>query len=258
MKNVLFITSLEFSGSTILEIMLGMRKGFAGMGEPHGLYQILRAEKNIEEYLAKRYCSCGTNITNCDYWMEFFKCFDAKKIETYEEYFGHLYSYFHEHFDEETWMIDNSKQLQALQTTDAITEDMKVLFLVKDVRSWAYSVMNREEGRSFEELQDRWLRNNERILSYLIEQEIPYIPISYEEFCRQKEQIISEIVSFVKGDAILEELPETQSHSIMSNGAAIRGSRERGLVYDTRWISDARVAKEVKPEVWEFVERFKA
>ncbi|MFH5833134.1 hypothetical protein ACG2F4_18630 [Halalkalibaculum sp. DA3122] len=74
---VIFITGNGHSGSTLLDIILGSLEGCFSAGE---LTNITR------ETIMEEYCSCNTQIPECEVWSEIIKSWEAKREISYQRY----------------------------------------------------------------------------------------------------------------------------------------------------------------------------
>ena len=76
MRKIIFITSLEHSGSTILELTLSKHFKIIGAGE---IFRTLSPSRDIDKVMEKR-CNCGKKARDCELWGSVLKTIQQKRI----------------------------------------------------------------------------------------------------------------------------------------------------------------------------------
>jgi len=65
MRKVIFIAALGYSGSTLLDLMLGGHPRFVGLGE---VFSLLMPGADYLDRTAEIVCSCGSTLNECSFW----------------------------------------------------------------------------------------------------------------------------------------------------------------------------------------------
>ncbi len=245
MKKLVFICSMEHSGSTLLDLMLGGHSHIIGLGE---IIQVIKRGPMGMGKTRQVVCSCGSIIDECVFWSKVASrlhadeslSFEARYrmvLDTFEEVFGHGYI-----------PVDSSKSLAHLQVLKRnLPLDIKVLYIIKDVRNFTISQLdslNRKQKRRWQSPLTRtsfytfwwWYLENKKMQRVFAEQNMQVLQIGYEELCLYPERMLQTICDF------LEEEPEPSMLSLKESGShVIRGNRMRyqkdkaEIRYDHRW-----------------------
>lgn len=70
LKEVIYISSDERSGSTMLDLMLGNHSKITSLGEVHHLHAYATENRDIYNPVHPLVCMCGRKILECDFWIK--------------------------------------------------------------------------------------------------------------------------------------------------------------------------------------------
>src|ERR1700690_298114 len=141
MKQLVFIAGRAHSGSTLLDLMLSGHPRLMGVGEVFSLYD--SKQKNWFEHADQTKCSCGEFMDRCEFWGSASRQLQEIKVKggSARLFYQTFLTAFYEHFGTEFVPVDISKTNDALQTLiDLDDVSLKVIFLIRDVRSWTVSM----------------------------------------------------------------------------------------------------------------------
>jgi len=148
----------------------------------------------------------------------------------------------------DAWAVDSSKHAEPIAELSRFSEiDLRALHLCRDYRSAIVSSVDLKRTRKKVarpgwmiglEAGLRWHRGNSKIRTILIENQIPFLGIGYEELCLGLPHFFQELGAFLKTQTI--EAPATiagsRSHLFIGN-AMRRQKQKEVLMYDYRWFS---------------------
>ena len=85
--NVIYITSDNRSGSTMLDMMLGGHSNITALGEIHHLRSYVLQDRSDYNPIHELVCLCGKEVSDCKYWTEIEmalgRSFDLLKLRPY-------------------------------------------------------------------------------------------------------------------------------------------------------------------------------
>ena len=242
MKKVLYIAGLGHSGSTILDMSLGCQENIIGLGEVSAMLETPK-DNLYNSQLEKYFCSCGCKMSECSFWSKarpiLANTYNQPQIERYLR----LINLFCEMYGENTILVDSSKFLSSwLAKLEERGVDLKVVFLVRDFRSWCYSRHSRL-GSSSLILALRWLKGNLSTEKKLKTIAPSYITIGYEEFALYPEHILKIICKHTNVNYSNKMLQPTNTSSHILRGNVVRGDKKKSsrIQYDARWFTSNRM-----------------
>jgi len=246
---ITYIASLSHSGSTILGIILGAHSDTICLGE---IYPSLLYGKGQSDV-----CTCGQPFSSCPIWGNFSE--SKTTLENYAESYCNLVK--HASNNGEKVVIDCSKRVLALQPILKCNKlEIKVIWLLKDIRSYIYSQIMRKKRTELMQ-KDSWRRiytttilynilqwriGNGKILHFLKQNKIPFIKAGYEELCFHSEKIIKIISDFtgIKYEFNTLNLQPAQTHMMRGNRLRMNNaSKIFTLRYDYRWMKEPEITK---------------
>lgn len=200
---VAFILGDGYSGSTLLDLLLGSHTQMAGMGEIDAEAFDVFLEQN-------QLCTCLMHAGECHFWNKVLRRLqedtgtspfrlgsDGDVSETVTRQTLELLRAIKEVSGADV-LIDSSKKFERAYTlakSDAIMP--KVIHLVRDGRAVAYSYTKR--GKPFREAVLQWLTVNDQINSWLASDEAPeHMRVDYERLCAQPEEVVREVCDFLE------------------------------------------------------------
>jgi hypothetical protein len=240
-RRVVFIASLGHSGSTLLDLVLGGHSGVVGLGEV-GRSVCPSADTSAVV------CSCGHEAGACGFWSGVLRRLAAAPASTDAKRYEIVLEAFADSFGPDAILVDSSKYLQWLRVLATLGSlDLRVLFLVRDVRSFTISEIDnvarkRRGGQAYRGTGPfaafrRWHAENRKTRDYLITSGLPVFTLGYEELCLAPERIVPKLCRFL-------DLPHEPSMLVLERSAShvLRGNRmrhdagRRVVSYDPRWL----------------------
>ena len=146
---VIYIAGLYHTGSTLMDLTLGNLPNVIGLGEIY---------KGLVSGFEKK-CSCGKDIGDCSFWGEVNnKLIENSNLDIQEKY-NLVISNFQDNFGGDFILVDSSKChpfdifpnkfARSMQGLDYLIKieniDLKVIHMVRDVRSWSNGLLMRDE-----------------------------------------------------------------------------------------------------------------
>jgi hypothetical protein len=244
-QRVVFIASLGHSGSTLLDLVLGGHERFIGLGEVANTI----TRDGVVGPAGRPACSCGRPAAACPFWSEVDARFRAEPDADFVRRYAIVFEAFTDLFGGDVTPVDSSKSrrhLDVLHRTRCF--DLRVLFLLKDVRNFAISAIDnvarkRAEGQQREAVTAfgafrGWHRTNRELRAYLDRERLPAFQFGYEEFCLAPERIARRLCEFLEVEFQPEMLRVRGSGSHALRGNRMRSQPEKAaLSYDHRWFT---------------------
>lgn len=261
MRQVIYIASRGHSGSTLLNLMLGGHPRTVAVGEVYSLFGV--KHMNWLERGQEVKCSCGKHMDECAFWGPVAKRLreNVRGQGSVQESYHIFLESFYKHFGDDAIPVDISKTDEALQILKSLNDiELKVVFLIRDVRSWAVSMrdVNRRAGefyiidlvkkyglkawrpyvgRTTIKYFWHWYLLNRRTQRLLRENRIKSIQIGYEELTLYPDFIIRKICEFLEVDFVEDLLRpgDESSHVILGNRMRSDPNKRQRVAYDDRW-----------------------
>ena len=242
---LLYIASLPHSGSTVSSLILGQQPEIIGLGGIDRAVMILAEEP---EKAAQEFCSCGNKLRECEYWSQVLAKADSVKGAGQQQRYDLALSVFQCVFGLDAWAVDSSKHAEPIAELSRYSKiDLRALHLCRDYRSAVVSSADLKRTRKKVarpgwmiglEAGLRWHRGNSKIRSILVQNQIPFLGIGYEELCLGLPHFFQKLGAFLNTQII--EIPATvagsRSHLFIGN-AMRRQKQKEALMYDYRWFS---------------------
>lgn len=243
-RQLILVTGLSHSGTTILDAALGCAPEAVGIGEALTLV----FESNFAGGNAKRlvtgeseqvFCTCNVSAATCPVWSHV----TAKPVGPSDQQgvFDDIYEAALAAHPEASVILDSSPAGWS-HVGKLKKYDIKAIVLTRDVRSWVASHQRRSEmhlSKSFA----RWRRGAKRPIEELAKSQIPILKIGYEEFALKPEgtlRLICEHFGLTYTDAMLCPHDNTGSHIITGNQQVRNKHLASEIRYDGRWMSSAQ------------------
>ena len=266
---LLFVSSLERSGSTILDLKLSTYSNVVSLGE---VWRVIKPHGSSLESVLARECTCGKSAESCSYWapvLERIKQLGDKA--DLEQRYAALIETTSELYGKDAIIIDSSKSIQVLQLLQSLREtDIRVLYTVRDVRGWMDSIRKAEKrkkempwGKIFEPdfkdfrlsylrhnilrnvplwLPHEWLLRNKRLQRHIKRSGFQSMNLSYEALVFDTDNVMSKIENFadLKNHENGDESPGREMHIIRGNRTAFTSAPDAPLYYGAQWMSKWR------------------
>lgn len=246
---LVYILGLEHSGTTLTDHLLSSQQDVIGLGEVASYF----SSKHMRHYLEHwgdlddhNMCSCGNDWLTCEFWAPLSHLNGVMSELPLESKYSELTSHFSALYGDESVLIDSSKSLQTIQLIlsnlgrlNISKEDVSVVFCVKDVRSFAASMIKKSGKkptllsvmRSF----NYWSGENKKFLSFLNKAGLCYHISIYELLCIDPDTHMRECADRI-GIKFSDKLSiqHNSSHIAMGNKGFTMRNRDK-VVYDNSW-----------------------
>ncbi len=208
MYKVILICSYAYSGSTLLDILLGSYEGIFSVGELHAF---LRPHRKHHFSIN---CSCQNS--KCPFWS---KLRNINEKNIYYEIFKKSNS---------KCIVDSSKHLcWIFDINFRYYKDSKIdvynVLLWKHPFNYAYSVWKRKQN-IYNELQG-WALYYKRFF----ELKLPFFILSYESFIKKPDYFLNEIISYTGLTTLVRDSTRDKYHLLFGNNKTISQLINNGL-----------------------------
>lgn len=229
----------------MLDLVLGGHDRFIGLGEVANTI----AKGGVVREDGGPSCSCGRVAAECPFWSEVDARLRAEPGAPFVRRYAIVFEAFEAVFGGGVIPVDSSKYLDHLRVLHRdLGCDLRVLFLLKDVRNFTVSaidnvVRKRAEGRHRSRVTAigtflDWHRSNRRMQDYLARERLSMFQFGYEEFCLAPERIARRMCDFLEVEFQPGMLTVRGSGSHALRGNRMRFQPEKAsLSYDHRWFT---------------------
>ena len=253
-KKLLLIRGLGHSGTTILDLALGSHPRMIGLGEA---LRILRTPSPGEEQRGparlraelrhQRLCTCGTTAASCPIWgplLDWLPVHDHLPLaDKLRQLLGNVDHYVNQQNGEIEWVVDSYQDDLQIPLQVLPDLDVRIIFLVRDVRSWVHSRARdgNKKGRSLPGVRSlvRWCWVNRRFERDLTRSGKPIFLLGYEELALSPERsltLLCEWLGLPFAKAMLTPGVGTQSHILAGNRLRFDPLKSREISYNTSWL----------------------
>lgn len=261
---LLFISSLERSGSTILDLKLSGLPNAVSFGE---VWRVIMPHGGGLDTVKSRRCTCGEKAHRCSLWSRVFSEIERQNSQTLAQRYDVFLSVVGSIYGKNTVVIDSSKSIQSMQALSQIKNaKVYVIHTVRDVRGWMLSIRKAERrkkelpwGKILEKdfrffflsyvrhnilrmiplwLANEWLLRNKRLLNHIKSNQFPVLKTSYEELVFNTDSTVQKITDFLSLSSEEETIPcNKKTHVIRGNRTAFNSSPQDSLYYEPSWMS---------------------
>lgn len=234
-KKIALIFGLGHSGSTMLAAKLASEGGCISLGEVEAALGLKAGIKTARD--PDRSCTCGVRVADCPVWGSYLDKEVSKNGDFKERYISLIHG---PYFRESDWIVDSSKSVVTLNELCQLSKlgkiELRVIYLVKDVRAWVASMLKSESyifpPFTHIKIAIQWYRANRRMQKMLNEMAVKSAQVSYESFCSDPQGLTEQILNFLSINPNKTEYPNVH----MTYGNAVRFNMRRLLTvtYDTR------------------------
>lgn len=237
---LIYILGSSHSGSTILQYILAGRPEAVGLGE---VRQMADGRGWREQDLD---CSCGTKVESCPIWGKL----QPQQDESNVAWYNRLALQVKHACPKASHWIDSSKALHTIKpwlelANKGVIEDVRVIYLVRDARAWAFSDHNTRlrKGKPWRPTlmsTFTWWRHQKKILKTLNNPDKGYkhLILSYESLVFQTDAQLTRINEFCGFDSnadTREILEKSIVHDVFGNRIKNDPKKRANLTYDDRW-----------------------
>lgn len=237
--SIVYILGVGHSGTTILQYLLASGAGTLGLGEVRQLADGSGWKGNAGT------CSCGVNVGACPVWSDLKPAAGQSGTAWYHRVVATLSN---RHPLAMHW-IDSSKTPQGLQPwlelhRDGVVNDIRLLFLVRDLRGW---VVSDEKARQRKNRPGRstlapilsWWRAQAGIEKFLAGRGLDYRVVSYEGVVFRTQATMAHIADYTSIDNLGQNwesgLHHGEVHDVFGNRVKDDATRRSRLVYEDEW-----------------------
>jgi hypothetical protein len=244
-KKFVFIASLRHSGSTLLDLILGGHPRFIGLGE---VARVVKPDGIQQTETRGSICSCGKTIHDCVFWGEVASRLRGLDNSNFAERYEVVLDVFENIFGQSYIPVDSSKYLYNLEVLKKLDLDIKVLHVIKDVRSFTISQVDNHRRKTSDRWRYhhikyspayifwRWYSQNKKMQNFFTDQNMQVFQIGYEELCLYPKLMIQQICEFLEEDVELSMLTLKESQSHVMRGNRMRTQKDKtDISYDHRW-----------------------
>lgn len=201
-----------------------------------------------------RFCSCRKPIDECVFWSKFIRFVQNEESGDFGKRYKHLIDLAYKEFGPQAVMTDSSKYLAPLrQLVDSLDsgklselsitkDDLLVLHLVKDVRSYVTSMKKRKKLSAFriEKLTAffyQWCHDNQKLRQYLESEDIRHMRLSYEALCFDTESVVRQVCNKagIEFSSQMLNLNNSIAHIGLGNPMRTHKIKSKKIIYDYRW-----------------------
>lgn len=230
------------TGSTVIDMSLGCNSKIVGLGEVVNLLKSGGDNFSKQDFTQIK-CSCGKDMNHCDFWSGLKTDLVKYQQEVLEIKYDRLIDYFNNKYGDNIILVDSSKNSTGYLTYLNNKYDLRILFLVRDFRGWAFSRRQRN-GNSYISLAINWMKANLRFKQFLNANKMNYLTIGYEEIALFPELLLKKICEFLDIPFENEMLAphKTKSHIIRGNVDKGDTEKMKNISYYCRWFTSTGLA----------------
>ena len=256
-RQVVFIASRAHSGSTLLNLLMSSQPRLVALGEVFNLFDFKAGHIFRQD---KINCSCGETMSRCVFWGPVTDQLRANPNLSPGERYDLVLDAFYDHFGEDYIPVDASKTVDALQLLNERRVDLRVVFLIRDVRPWVVSMRKNREKRADLRFPDlvknyglrapiewvlsspskyfwHWYLLNRQTQRFITQAGITSMQMGYEELCLYPELMISKMGTYLglEFDPQMVSLGASENHIILGNRMRRQPEKQVRIYYDNRW-----------------------
>lgn len=217
----------------------------------------------IYEKWDRQPCGCGETAKSCPFWGPVLAAERDRIDGNREEVYARLAEGFSGYFGDDVVLVDSSKGVRPFEVFSKMSDiEVKVVHLIRDVRSWSTSQhrrlvetipeyrdapiktrAGRRLARSYFMLFRDWMRRNQKIESAIHTYGWPLMTLGYEQLALEPHNQVPKLCDFIGIDYTDEMLVPANSTSHVAVGNMMRSSVEkmRRIAYDDRWFRNRRL-----------------
>lgn len=255
--DVVFISSLGHSGSTVLERALSTHERVVGLGEVHQLLRTMDDRTDVDRHP----CGCGATVGACPLWSVAMPALRDAPRDAVERY-RIVLAAARQVLGPEAVLVDSSKSAGALRDLSAAGARIQVIDLTRDVRSWTVAMRDRAARRRRDPahrahgpravLRERasstswalfrtWHQMNRDRRAALAATGLPVTSVGYEPFVGDPGDELARLLRAVGLDpgaaATDGDLRAATTHTIFGNNMKLAPDLRERIVADGRWMA---------------------
>lgn len=279
-NKIVFITSLERSGSTLLDITLGRHPDLVSFGEAARV--LLPHCGGGMPSVVDRPCSCGSKVSDCQFWGPVTQEISKRELSlSLQDRYRIFLDHFYDIYGASKAPVDSSKFLSAMEALVTLKQeglDLRLLFTIRDVRGWSVSSKRADRrkreipySRVFSKnivqwwkpyirhnvlrhipfwLPLEWYIRNATIDRFIQRNDISFHQLSYEMLALNTEKTLSNLHRYIGVEPGLHS-DKPQTHIVRGNRMAFDQNKINSINYDHQWLKE--VWTQYEAMVWPFV-----
>jgi hypothetical protein len=235
-QRLVYIAGLGHSGTTLLDLLLGVHPQVVGLGE---LYHVAHPSSRDAQFAS--YCSCGHHASTCPFWAALSPA--LQNIRTVEAGYERILEHLRQWAGPDIVAVDSSAGMWRILPYLKQHYELHLLLITRDFRSWMYSRTQRmRQPMAYFAL--RWWLENLKLRHNLQRAGLRYMGIGYEELIFQPEYLLERICAYLQIDFHPDMvLPyRSGSHIISGNISRVDPEKKKRLIYDSRWLASAGIS----------------
>jgi hypothetical protein len=188
-RRVVFVMSCNYSGSTVLGLVLSSHSRASALGEPA---LILRRDRQ-GEFKHQRFCAvCADDDgSSCPVW-------NRELIDEVRKSPDDLWRLATERLGSRDFYVDMSKEVSWVERAAANPDvDPWIVHISKPVESFVGSILNRHPSQRVGFVAADWVAANEQIRDQAVRLSLPYLHIRYEDFALRFDEILGLLGRFI-------------------------------------------------------------
>ena len=144
---VVFISSLERSGSTILDLSLSQYPEVISLGE---IWRTIKPHGATLDSVRSQLCSCGVSAELCPFWGPVFDALsNLNSKSSLTDCYQTMLDVVQGKTGDNVILVDSSKSIQALDALKNIQDfEIQVIYTIRDVRGWMNSIWNANQRKT--------------------------------------------------------------------------------------------------------------
>ena len=252
-QQIIYVASLYHSGSTLLDGLLSRNPSAVGCGEVYKLY-FDGPEK---------FCTCGKTARECELWSKVL----SKNVSCLNDFYSELFGVVKNLYGNRL-IVDSSKCHPLLYNSDVGFKslsvladrkdvDLKVIFLMREPRSWARAIVRRQsriekENKKISYLfrirnillirYIQWMIGNKKILDFLTGKNISFCSITYEDLTTDVDSTLNKVDSFIgENQSTQNKSSNGVSHILVGNPSRFSFIKDPIVKYDVRWLGEVSI-----------------
>ncbi len=265
---VIYILGLEHSGTTLTDQLISGASGVVGVGEVARYFspQQMSHYHRIWGHFDDAYrCSCGQLFDDCEFWRELQPHSGLHSDQAVAAKYAKLVDVAKKIYGNDVVLVDSSKSLSGLQNwldnapqLGLSESDFRIVFAVKDPRSFVASMLRKAEAKRREATTNSvpatsllstlrhfnyWVGANREIFAYLsninTRTQVDVQLSLYEELCTNTSQVLARLTNgFIDPAHLSTDINHNQAHIGIGNKSFIMRNRDQ-IKYDDAWRSNA-------------------
>ena len=249
---LLLIRGLGHSGTTILDLALGAHPQVVGLGEAVRI--LARPAPGEEgrgpaqlrgELRHSRLCTCGVTAAQCPVWGPLLTWLPDNDDQPLTAKLARLMEQVRQRPQPPDaapvrWLVDSYQADLELPRQTLAGQEVRLLFLVRDVRSWVYSRSRGEGRRRRWRCLARWLHTNRRFETALRRSGRPIFLLGYEELALAPTAALTRLCSWLDlpfAPAMLSPGQARNSHILAGNRLRFDAEQCAAIRYDGAWLA---------------------